>query len=88
MKDQVLATSDINSNAVGIYPNPVKDFITIQSKVSGEISYRIFNTAGQLVSKGMSADKKINAEKLSVGNYIIEITDKDGTKTTNKFIKK
>ena len=88
VKDQVLATSDINSNAVGIYPNPVKDIITIQTKVSGEISYRIFNTAGQLVSKGMSADKKINAEKLSVGNYIIEITDKDGTKTTNKFIKK
>lgn len=88
VKNKILAVSDVNSNPTAIYPNPVKDFITIQSKVNGEVSYKIFNTAGQLVSKGTSADKKINAEKLSVGNYIIEMIDKDGTKTTNKFIKK
>ena len=83
-----LAVSDVNTNATSIYPNPVKDVLNITSKVSGEFSYRIFNTAGQIVIKGNSADKKVNVEKLSVGNYLIELTDKDGIKITNKFIKK
>lgn len=88
IKEKILATSDLSTNESSIYPNPVKDFITIQNKVNGELSYRIFNAAGQLVSKGISVDKKVSAEKLNVGNYIIELTDKNGTKTTNKLIKK
>lgn len=88
VKERILAVSDVNSNSTAIYPNPVKDFITIQSKVSGEVSYKIFSTTGQMVNTGSSADKKINAQKLPVGNYIIELTDKEGNKTTNKFIKK
>lgn len=88
VKEKLLAVSDVSSNSTAIYPNPVKDFITIQSKVSGEVSYKIFSTTGQIVGKGVSADKKISAEKLQVGNYIIELIDKDGSKTTNKFIKK
>lgn len=88
VKEKLLAVSELNNNATTIYPNPVKDVIIIQSKVSGELSYKIYSTTGQVVSKGLSVDKKINAEKLNVGNYIIEFTDKDGNKTTSKFIKK
>lgn len=87
----IAATLAVNENALAkatVYPNPVKDVITIQSKVSGEISYKIFSTAGQLVSKGNTFDKKINAQKLPVGSYILEMIDKEGTKTNNKFIKK
>ena len=84
----VLAVSNVNSTVISLYPNPVKDILTIQSKVSGELAYKIFNTAGQLVSRGNSSDKKVSADKLPVGNYIIELTDKNGVKTTNKFIKK
>ena len=89
VKPKVLvATSEITNSATALYPNPVKDNLTIQSKVSGELAYKIFNTAGQLVSRGNSSDKKVSADKLPVGNYIIELTDKNGVKTTNKFIKK
>lgn len=88
VKEKLLAVSDVNNNATAIYPNPVKDFITVQSKVNGEVSYKIFSTTGQVVASGTSADQKINAQKLPVGNYIIELTDKNGNKTTNKFIKK
>ena len=87
VKEKPLAVSDTNATKTTLYPNPVKDIITVQSKESGELAYRIFNTAGQLVSKGNSTDKKINAQKLSAGNYIIELTDKNGTTTTSKFIK-
>lgn len=84
-----LAVSDASKgNATLLYPNPVKDLINIQSKDSSDFSYQIYNTAGQIVLKGKSADKKINAQNLSSGNYIIELTDKNGEKTTQKFIKK
>lgn len=82
-----LAVNDITKNSNAIYPNPVKDVINIQSKDSGELNFQIYNTAGQIVRKGKSVDKKVNAQSLSSGNYIIELTDKNGEKTTQKFIK-
>ena len=88
VKDKILAASDIKANANTIYPNPVKDVLTISSKVSGEFSYKIVNTTGQIVNKGKSSDKKVNVEKLSVGNYIIELSDTNGGKISSKFIKK
>jgi len=88
VKDKDLAVSNIKTDATAVYPNPVKDVLNISSKVSGEFSYKIMNTAGQIVNKGKSSDKKVNVEKLSVGNYIIELSDTNGNKITNKFIKK
>ena len=84
-----LAVSDVaKGNTTLLYPNPVKDIINIQSKDAGDFNYQVYNVAGQTVLKGKSADKKINAQNLSAGNYIIELTDKNGEKTTQKFIKK
>ena len=85
----ILAVSDVNkANQTTIYPNPVKDVINIQSKDSSELSYQVYNIAGQIVLTGKSADKKINAQKLTSGNYILELTTKQGEKSTQKFIKK
>lgn len=84
-----LAVSDLNKdNATVLYPNPVKDIINIQSNEGGELNYLIYNTAGQIALKGKSSEKKINAQNLTSGNYIIELTDKNGVKTSQKFIKK
>lgn len=88
VKDKDLGVSNLTTLATALYPNPVKDVITIQSKESGEFSYKIFSVTGQMVGNGSSADKKINAQKLNTGTYIIELTDKNDTKTTNKFLKK
>ncbi|WP_027378130.1 M4 family metallopeptidase [Kaistella palustris] len=83
-----LGVSNTSALSTMIYPNPVKDVISIQSKNAGEYTYKIFNVAGQLMSAGSSADKKISAAKLTVGNYMLELTDKQGVKTVTKFIKK
>ncbi|WP_379970113.1 M4 family metallopeptidase [Epilithonimonas sp. UC225_85] len=89
IQDVVLAVSDVNKvNQTVIYPNPVKDVINIQSKDSSELSYQIYNVAGQVVLTGKSADKKINAQQLTSGNYVLELTSKEGVKSTQKFIKK
>ena len=84
-----LAVSDVNkTNEMVVYPNPVKEVINIQSKDSSELSYQIYNTAGQVILSGKSSDKKINAQKLTSGNYILELMNKEGVKSTQKFIKK
>lgn len=89
VQDVVLATSNnTNDSAVLLYPNPVKEVINILAKTKGEFTYQIYNAVGQLVQKGKSADNKINAKSLISGNYIIELADKNGEKTTQKFIKK
>ncbi|WP_304344412.1 M4 family metallopeptidase [Chryseobacterium koreense] len=87
LKAPQLAVSESNASKILIFPNPVKDILTIQSKEIREWSYRIFNAAGQLTGKGISVDKKINTEKLAPGNYVIELTDKDGNTSSSKFIK-
>lgn len=85
----VLAASNTAKESVAIiYPNPVKDVMNIIGKAKGDFIYQIYNTVGQVVLKGKSVDNKINAKSLLSGNYIIEITDKNGEKITQKFIKK
>lgn len=87
--DESLGTAGIAANgATVLYPNPVKDVINIKTKVSGEFSYKVYNTAGQLVLVGKSADKKVNTTKLASGNYIIELADNASNTITQKFIKK
>lgn len=88
LKNAQLAVSENSTSKTAIYPNPVKDVLNIRSNETGALAYRIFNAAGQLMAEGISADKKINAEKLTSGNYIIELTDRNGIISTSKFIKK
>ena len=86
---QFLAVSDASKGgATVLYPNPVKDIINIQSKDASDFDYQVYNVAGQVVLTGKSADKKINAQKLTSGNYILELTTKQGEKSTQKFNKK
>lgn len=88
-KKKALSVSDLSAkNQTLIYPNPVKDILNIQSKDSGELVYRIINPAGQVVANGKFVDNKIDVNKLSTGNYIIELTNNKGEKSTQKFIKK
>ena len=85
----VLAASNTAKESLAtIYPNPVKEVVNILGKAKGDFNYQIYNSVGQVVLKGKSADNKINAKSLISGNYIIELTDKNGEKTTQKFIKK
>lgn len=83
----VLGTADVDVKATKIYPNPVKDFINIQSKAQVKYDYTIFNVSGQMVSKGTSSEKTINAQSLSKGVYVIELNYHNGGKITQKFIK-
>lgn len=83
-----LAVSEAGNNikTVHIYPNPVEDMLNITNVSSGAV-YEIFNTPGQLISKGTVGDGKINVSSLVKGVYFITINGKD-VNTKTKFVKK
>ncbi len=77
-----------NSNSL-IYPNPAKDFITIQSPTKNEdIAYKIYNLNGILLKEGELNQKesRISVKELPKGMYFIEIYI-NGEKSTQKWIK-
>lgn len=80
-------TTGIKENAIGtqVYPNPVKDVLTIQSDLPVK-SIRVFNMNGKEVAsyKGTS---EINVEKISKGYYMLEVVFENGTSTQSKFVK-
>lgn len=82
-----MATASAELLQTAIYPNPVKDFITIQSKINSEFTYKVYSVNGQIVLSGTSVDKRINAASLTKGNYVLEMKDKNGGIKSVKFIK-
>ncbi|CAA7193728.1 hypothetical protein CHRY9293_00140 [Chryseobacterium potabilaquae] len=87
----VLGTYDtihrLESNTVGIYPNPVKNKMVISSK---EIlkSYKVFDKTGTLTlfSSLNGNETEIHLSSLKTGNYIISIETEKQT-VNKKFIK-
>lgn len=59
-----------------IYPNPVRDFITIESEETID-TYSIYNTNGQLITQDMFS-KRIDITDLQAGVYIIQLTSDNG----------
>ncbi|WP_347218580.1 reprolysin-like metallopeptidase [Chryseobacterium sp.] len=84
----ILAVSETGNNVktVHIYPNPVEDMLNVVN-VSSSATYEIFNTPGQLISKGTIGDGKINVSSLVKGVYFITINGKEINSKT-KFVKK
>lgn len=83
----VLATSEINNNksTFSIYPNPVKDVLSIQSKEK-IVKAEIYDAAGRVLKAVSVIDNSINVSELPKGNYLIKLSTKDKT-MTQKFIK-
>lgn len=71
----VLDTNDFNQALFTVFPNPIKNTLTINSYF--EISQTaIFNSIGQLVLK--SNQKSIDTESLSAGIYFVKVYGEEG----------
>lgn len=77
---------EILSEGLNIYPNPVTNILTIDSKLSLE-KVEIFNILGQKEIEIKSGFKSIQLNDLTRGFYIIKIYSEKGT-TVRKLIKK
>ena len=83
---------DFSKLIVKIYPNPVKDWLTVESNsVENNRQINIYSADGKLVFKQSfsaqaSLTEKIDIRKLKAGTYILQMTTAD-SKTQYLFIK-
>ena len=73
-----------------IYPNPVKNILTIDSSFNlAEAIISIFDIAGRRVMNYRLADgiNSVNVSELSVGEYVLRIITNEGQMSSKKFIK-
>jgi len=78
-----LATNDIQKPQTKIYPNPVKNIITIQTEAKLQ-KLEIYSQNGQLLKTSFLGET--NVANLPKGNYLLKITTDKGVQT-EKFIK-
>ncbi|MFP3593667.1 T9SS type A sorting domain-containing protein [Chryseobacterium sp. SIMBA_038] len=85
--ETVLATSESNKNkdVFSIYPNPVKDILSIKSDKE-IVKAEIYDTTGRIINSSGVKNNSINVSELPKGNYIIKLSTKDKA-VTQKFIK-
>lgn len=69
------------STEVKLYPNPVKDILTLSNTKSE--SFKIYDMSGKLVMDGSLQNGTVNVSRLATGNYVIQIE-----KLSKIFIKK
>jgi len=74
-----------------IYPNPVRNILTIDSSLNLDQSIiSVFDIVGRRVMNYRLEDgiNSVNVSELSVGEYILRIITKEGQMSSQKFIKK
>lgn len=85
----VLAVSDPTQSiaVLKFFPNPVTDFITIESDINFQ-TYEIIDLAGKSCGKKVLSGKKIEASTLPAGIYLLRLTSSGTVTNFVKFIKK
>lgn len=83
-----MATNDINKAQVTLYPNPVSDYLNINTAGHKIFNVKVYTFAGNMVKHINDAkENAIDLRSLNTGNYIVTITTDKGT-ITRKIIKK
>ncbi len=80
-----IVPNPVNQTDILIYPNPVRTVLNVKN-ISKKANYKIYNTAGQMVSSGIILNNKIDVHNLINGVYVIDIDDNQVT-AQKKFIK-
>ena len=76
----VVSTRDLPATAFALFPNPVKDRLTIRPAMTGAYDVSVFRADGQLLLRrqGLQGQSTIPMEQWSAGVYVIELTNGQG----------
>ena len=88
----VLSIGDIDfNNKIKLFPNPVVDFLTVETNEIDVREIVILNLLGQTLRtinmRGSLTSEKIDLSYLNSGIYFIRISSKNGKSTIKKIIK-
>lgn len=81
----------IQASKVIVYPNPVKDIVTIQSSTAGIQQVKLYSATGRsmyVVSPGGVSFYSFNTASLDPGYYLLQLTLSDNTVSSFPLIKK
>lgn len=81
-----LNTSTLEQRNLSIFPNPVQDYLFIDTKEQIK-NIEIINTLGQIVYSDRTI-RQVDTQSINSGLYIAKITMNNGNVITRKFIKK
>jgi len=86
-----LSTTTLAFNSVRVFPNPVKDFLTIQLDENPEnfTQWKILQLDGSLLKSGKitQAVTKLSVSDLNAGVYFVEIENAEGQRFVQKINK-
>lgn len=74
-----------------LYPNPTSNNLVIQLNQEEQVDIQVFNGLGQLVKQVVSDNKTlitIHVDELSKGIYFVKISNEDGIRGAQSFLKK
>ena len=79
----------IEDQTLIIYPNPVKQLLTINEHLPDNLTYRIFNLTGQEIQAGIiyNSEKQISVSTLPDGLYFLQLFNSNKSIDQKKFIK-
>lgn len=78
-------TPTLNVETV-LYPNPAKEFITVQTREGSTIELFTLDGARVAVSKAISGTTSIAVSQLPAGTYMARVTDKDGNSVSRPVL--
>ena len=72
---ETFSFAESQDKSIKFYPNPVVDFVTLQSEYFNNSEYLILNNIGQIILKGEIKNNReiIDLTSLSSGFYILKV---------------
>jgi hypothetical protein len=85
-----LAVEEKTFKNFSLYPNPVKDLLTLELDYHQDVTYYIFNSIGMAVNSGLisagNSNVKIDVSNLDKGLYFLQLGE-DKQQITRKIVK-
>ncbi len=85
--DEPSSVFDLNGYRIELYPNPVYDFLYLETELRG-LSYSLYSINGETISSGLVQDERVDLSGLGAGVYLIKLSqNNDGTGIFQKISK-
>ncbi len=73
---QLTAVHGVDRDGVVIFPQPAREYITVQTDPPGRPSvFRIMDMTGRQIIQGILKDNRINLHILAAGTYVLELQE-------------
>lgn len=92
VSEGTLSVNSVTLNAVGVYPNPVSDYLNIALpvKIDGGLNIELIDVLGKSIIRQKSNDLliQISISELKTGIYLLKISStSDNIAVTKRFVK-